>query len=79
VIKELKWNRQDDRKFPLSDFINEQSKVRVWFRPESFTYYDQNCNDYEIKTIDVFSDIFKVYNSCTPSIRSVMDCRHSPS
>ena len=57
IFKDVQWNRKDDRKFPLSDFVNEHSKVKIWVERDDGSY-ESNRGEFEIKTIDIFSEIF---------------------
>jgi len=34
VMRECSWGRQDVLRYTLQDYMNEQSKVRVWVEPD---------------------------------------------
>mmetsp|Transcript_42419 Transcript_42419/g.65074 ORF Transcript_42419/g.65074 Transcript_42419/m.65074 type:complete len:234 (+) Transcript_42419:2048-2749(+) len=56
VIREIEWCRSNDDKMALVDFMNEQSKVKVWCPLQGNNSEDARRG--EIRTIDFLTPVF---------------------
>jgi len=74
VLREVAWKREDEEKYPLPDYISEQSKVKVWVE----TPKSRKDHRYEIRTIDVCHHIQKSERKFHPSMQSRSDSDLQP-
>lgn len=72
-LTEVQWSRPDDSKYPLSDLLNEMSKVKIWVNENS-----ESDQSFRIKTVDVFAEINKNFPKYVPSTRCILDSSISP-
>lgn len=55
--------RSDEDKYTLSDYVNEHSKLKVWYQTPS----SKQDHQFEIKTINIFNEIFRTFPQFAPS------------
>ena len=70
----MAWARPDADKYVVSDYVPEQSKVKVWCK----TATSNEDHQFEIKTIDIFHKIFKTYAKFVPTVECLTDSRRFP-
>jgi hypothetical protein len=75
LITEVTWTRSDPHKYSYSDYLNEQSKIKIWKCAKSYPS-DQEAK--QIINIDIFNEISKKYQKFTPSTKSLLDASVSP-
>ena len=71
-IRRIFWQREDPERFPLIDYINEQSMAKVWVKSKSSDYNQL----YNIKTVDILDVIARDKNAkFTPRSQVILDSR----
>jgi hypothetical protein len=70
LMTEVQWSRPDDSKYPLSDYLNEMSKVKFWIFDDVNSQKEQI---FKIKTVDVFAEVTKTFPKYVPSMKCILD------
>ena len=66
VLREVTWDRSRGAGLPLTDYLAEQCKAKVWLP------------DGGIKTINFFQEITRTFPTWGPSTQCLLDCAVSP-
>jgi len=66
VLREVTWDRRRGASLPLTDYLAEQCKAKVWLP------------DGGIKTINFFQEIISAFPTWGPSTQCLLDCAVSP-
>ena len=68
VMSEMNSKRFDNNRFTLSDYINEQSQIKIW----------NNIQKKNLSTIDIFPAITKAYPNFAASKKDTLDASVKP-